>query len=98
MKKLLLTLFAFGLVTQTHAADLSDNAQSVRNLHHNNFVGQRPYNKIPDLQAKAANQPWEGTGFVTQTPEQAEKALMRHNQHQMHFTGKRPYLAPHNAD
>lgn len=97
MKTVLLALLSLGLIVQAQAGDLSDNQHNVRNLHHNNFVGQRPYHKIPDAKTQA-NQAWEGTGFVTKSPEQAENALMKHNQHQMHFFGKRPYHAPNNAD
>lgn len=98
MNKLLLAALAVGWVAQVYAEDLSDHEQHVRPLHQNNFISQRPYHKAPDLQARGANQAWEGTGLVTQDPEQAEKALMKHNQHQMNFMGKRPYFAPRNAD
>lgn len=97
MNKLLFALLVFGL-GHVHAEDLSGNEQSVHSLHHKNFIGQRAYNKAPSVKPKGANEAWEGTGLVTQDPEQAEKALMKHNQHQMNFMGKRPYLAPHHPD
>lgn len=97
MKTLLLALLSSGLIVQAQAGDLPDHKHNVRSLHHNNFIGQRPHHKMPDVQTEA-NQAWEGTGFVAQNPEQVEKALIKHNQHQMHFMGKRPYHAPNNAD
>lgn len=98
MSKLLLAVLAVGLVAQVQADDLPDGETNVRTQHHNNFVGQRPYSKAPKVQAKGADQAWEGTGLVTQTPEEAEKALMKHNQLQLNFMGKRPYVAPRNAE
>lgn len=98
MSKLLLALLAVGLATQVQAADLPDADSNVRQQHQKHFFGQRPYSKVPDVQARGENQAWEGTGLVTQDPEQAEKALVKHNQLQLNFMGKRPYLAPHNAD
>jgi hypothetical protein len=98
MKKLFLTVLALGFVAQVNAADLPDNEQSIGQSHHNHFIGKRPYHKIVDKPAKGADQAWEGTGLVAEDPEQAEKKLMKHNQHQMNFMGKRPYLAPHNPD
>ncbi|MDP8568248.1 hypothetical protein [Methylophilus aquaticus] len=98
MNKLLLAVLSVGLVAQVQAGDLSDQKQGVRSQHQHNFFGQRPYNVAPAEKSNGANQAWEGTGLVTQDPEQAEKALMKHNQHQMNFIGKRPYLAPRNTD
>jgi len=98
MKKLFLAILAFGFVAQGNAADLADNEQRVRRVNNNHHFGQRPYNKIIDKPAKGADQAWEGTGLVAEDPEQAEKKLIKHNQHQMNFIGKRPYLAPHNPD
>lgn len=98
MKTLFLTILALGFVAQVNAADLPDNEQGIGQSHHNHFIGKRPYNKVPDVKARGANQAWEGTGLVAEDPEQTEKKLMKHNQHQMNFTGKRPYIAPHNPD
>lgn len=98
MNKVLIGLLGFVLIGQVNAEDLSGNEVNVRTLHHNNFLGQRAYNNVPSLKSKGANEAWEGTGLVVQDPEQAEKALIKHNQHQMNFIGKRPFLAPHNPD
>lgn len=98
MNKLLLALLTVGLVAQANAGDLSDQKPGVHSQHQNNFFGQRPYHVAPEEKSNGANQAWEGTGLVTQDPEQAEKALIKHNQHQMNFMGKRPYQAPRNAD
>ncbi|QDC44426.1 hypothetical protein [Methylophilus medardicus] len=98
MKKLLLTILAFGLMGQGNAADLPNNEQTVRRVNNNHHIGQRPYSKAPDVKAKETDEAWEGTGLVAEDPEQAEKKLMKHNQHQMNFMGKRPYFAPHNPD
>lgn len=98
MKKLLLAVLAFGFVAQGNSADLRDNEQRLPRMNNNHHFGQRPYNNAPDVKTKGADEAWEGTGLVAEDPVQAEKKLMKHNQHQMNFMGKRPYLAPHTPD
>jgi len=63
---------------------------SMNQLQHKNFLGQRPYAKAP---APKADKAWEGAGLVT---DQADKRLDKHQQMRLHFIGKRPYVEPNN--
>lgn len=90
MSKLLIAgLMAFGLVANVHAGDLSANETGVRNLHHKNFTGQRPYSKAPEAKQQSPEEQWEGTGIVTDKP---EKGYDKHQQMRLNFIGKRPYV------
>lgn len=90
MSKLLIAgLMALGLVANVQAGDLSENDTGVRNLHHKNFTGQRPYSKAPEVKQQSPEEQWEGAGIVTDKP---EKGYDKHQQMRLNFIGKRPYV------
>lgn len=90
MKKLWLAgITAFGLMGSVYAADL-EQEPTVHQMQHHNFLSKRPYAKV--LVAKQeADEKWVGAGLVTDQP---EKGFDKHQQMQMHFISKRPYIAP----
>lgn len=97
MRKLFSAIFSVmvmlsGLLASAHAADSTDPSSNIRNLHKQNFHGQRAYSKEPVPQQPSADEEWVGAGIVTdQAPE--DKGFDKHQQLRLHFIGKRPYTA-----
>lgn len=95
MSKLLLALMlSFGLMASIHAEEAVDQDLGVKELHHKNFLGQRPYAKAP-VARQNPDEKWVGAGIVTDKP---EKGYDRHQQMRLNFIGKRPYTANPAAD
>lgn len=94
-KLLLVTLMAIGMAVQAHAGDLTDGSADVRNLHQKNFTGQRAYSKTPDIKQQNPEEKWEGAGIITDKP---EKGFDKHQQMQLNFIGRRPYIGKTSAD
>lgn len=72
-----------------YAADM-DQEPAIHQMQHHNFLSKRPYAKAP-LAKQEADEKWVGAGLVIDQP---EKGLDKHQQMQMHFISKRPYIAP----
>lgn len=87
MSKLLLAVFmVFGVMVNVQAAEVGSDA-GIRNLHHKNFAGQRPYVN-PLVFAKAdAEQPWVGASLVVGQ----EQALKQQHTMKLHMIGKRAF-------
>lgn len=81
-------VLGLGNVTSVYAEDPMTGEDGVNQLHHKNFLGQRPYAKAP---APKPDQVWEGAGLVTDQP---DKRFDKHQQMRLHFIGKRPYIEP----
>ncbi len=93
MRKLLVAvLVSMGLIAVAHAAEVAEQGTNVRNIHKQNFHGQRAYSKEPVAQEDSADAKWVGAGIVTdQAPE--DKGFDKHQQLRLHFIGKRPYTS-----
>ncbi|MBF4991534.1 hypothetical protein [Methylophilus sp. QUAN] len=95
MSKLLLALLVtFGLMANVHAEETLDQDMGVKDLHHKNFLGQRPYAKTP-VAKQNSDEKWVGAGIVTDKP---EKGFDKHQQMRLNFIGKRPYTGSTTAD
>lgn len=86
-KILLAVLMLFGVMANVQAGNLAGSGVDVRNLHHKNFAGQRPYVN-PVVFAKAdAEQPWVGASLVVGQ----DQALKQQQIMKMHMIGKRAF-------
>lgn len=90
--------FAFittiGLMACVQAETMQEQENGVNQLHHKNFIGQRPYAKAPAAKPEA-DEKWVGAGIVTDKP---ASGFDRHQQMRLNFIGKRPYTAGTPAD
>lgn len=92
MNKLLSALvISLGLTAGAQAGELLEQGTQVRDLHKQNFIGQRAYHKAPVAKADADDK-WQGATLVTDKVSE-DKGHDKHQQLRLHFIGKRPYTA-----